>query len=193
MEHTRRLDGQTKLRLKEFCDQILFNQVYKNGGDSDFTTSKNAIIKDLKAHHHSNINLFKIDSIRDLEQRLNDHSKELLKMYQMSSEKIDWSKAETSETKAFRQKVFLNYYDGMIEEAKRHVGSDNNENEDQKSKHFEHEGNDKSQDDISLGVGTNRGMLSPKSDHETAESFFLRLVSSIFKNINFYNLLYEQR
>lgn len=197
MEVTRRQAAKRKNRIRAFCDKILFNEVYRHGS-GDFKSRKDTIIRDLKAHHHTNINLNKIASVRDLEKRINDTDGKLIEMYDHSAAKIDWNKAETPEVLASHQRAFINFYQYMIEKAISQSGLQNLEDDGDPKNNFDHlgiDGAEKSGDEL----GLSRGLGSPKSggvgmvtnlDSQTAQSFFLRLTSSIFKNINFYNLLH---
>jgi hypothetical protein len=77
MEMTRRRKKEDKKAIRAFCDMILFNEVYRHGS-GDFKSKKDTIIRDLKAHHHTSINLMQISSVRDLDKRVNDQEGKLL-------------------------------------------------------------------------------------------------------------------
>ena len=49
MEYTRRLDSKVKDEMRQFCEKILFRQVYHHNKDGDFQSSKDNIIRDLKS------------------------------------------------------------------------------------------------------------------------------------------------
>lgn len=66
MEKTRSLKKKQKIKVKAFCDKVLFDEMFDET-EGDFKERKENIIKNLQQFHYTNMNPLRIVSVRNLD------------------------------------------------------------------------------------------------------------------------------
>ena len=185
MEVTRRLDQPSKSSVKGFCDKMLF---YKK--KQEVQENSDQAIPSLKDYHHTNYNPQRVTTVKDLPFS-EKHIEWLIDIYKLKTADFQWKDGETEEQKQQKAYKFIDYY---YEQLKLVC-----EQEEKFKKGLENRGSNNlgaaselaNEEHITKELEASQEyFLQDMGQKESPNQFFLKLIQTFDKQINFYNLLF---